>query len=378
MGYATGNQTSHWRCNVRTTVSYPNNSQANVKVDCIFQSCGWAHAINLATCRSSCDGQSQQGSSSVDNRWAGSANWNETVVFSRTFTVSRTNSNRTISSSAYIQNVSGYENGTSSATCTDTINANPDLLYQIPPQISNLKLTRVSDTQLKATWTNNGSGTSAPSANYLDVSVNGDTSWPNKLNTLATSYTWDGTAANGQYQVRVNSYNSAGQNEHVYSNFVYTTPANATISNTVAINTNNNYTVMFTLNRSSIKYPSTKIDFQYSTDGSTWKGAAGAINAVYSITSSSDTVSVSDTTIIDTQFKNALNTLNTGGTVYIRARAYNADNSIPCAYSSSKLTLSKQSQVYIWVPDNTNIANVRVNINIGTANANNVKAYINL
>lgn len=363
MGYATGNQTSHWRCNVRTTVSYPNNSQANVTVDCIFQSCGWAHAINLATCRSSCDGQSQQGSSAVNNTGAGSANWSETVVFSRTFTVARTNTNRTISSSAYIQNVSGYENGTSSATCTDTINANPDLLYQVPPQITNLKLTRVSDTQLKATWTNNGSGTSAPSANFLDISANGDTSWPNKLNALATSYTWDGTAANGQYQVRVNSYNSAGQNEHVYSNFVYTTPANISISNGTAMSNPNGYTLLFNINRSAIKYPSDKIDFQYSTDNTNWKGPNGGANTFYSLTSNSDSISISGTTI-DVQLKTALDGLKTGGSVYIRARAYNKDNSLYSAYSSSnKLILSQQSLIYIWVPDNTNIANVRVYVN---------------
>lgn len=363
MGYATGNQTSHWRCNVRTTVSYPNNSQANVKVDCIFQSCNWAHAVNLATCRSSCDGQSQQGSSRVDNRGSGVSNWSETVVFSRTFTVSRTNQNRTISSSAYIQNVSGYENGASSATCTDTINANPDLLYQIPPQVSHLKLTRISDTLLKATWTNNGSNTSAPSANFLDVNVNGDTSWPNKLNTLATAYTWNGTAANGRYQVRVNSYNKAGQNNYVYSNIVYTTPAGPkSLSNAAVVLVNGSPDLGFNIDKGNTRYPSTKVDFQYSNDNSTWRGSGGASGGVYTVNTTSAIALSAES--MDSTLKSYINNMKNGGKLYIRARVWNADNTLASGFSSGvSVTYNEQPQVYFWVPDGTNVANVRIYIN---------------
>lgn len=361
MGYANGNQTSHWRCNVRTSVSYPNNTQATVNVQCIFQSCGWAHAINLRTCRVSCNGANSEKSSKVDNRSHGSGNWSETVVHSNSWTVNR-NSGWNCGSSAYINNVSGYENGSSSASCSDWISGIPATK---PPVPTNVKLTRNSDSELTATWTHGGSGLSAEKKTFVDGEVNQSGNWTNIYNnTKTTSYRWTGRSPNSCYRVRIGAENDAGNaGDHGYSNYVYTTPAAAkSISNAVAVINSGSQELSFNIDKGNTKYPSTKVDFQYSNDNSTWRGSGGTSGAVYSV-NTTGAISLSAGSM-DNTLKTYINNMKNGGKLYIRARVWNADNSLASGWTGSLgVAFSEQSRVYIWVPDGTNVNNVRVYVN---------------
>lgn len=99
--------------------------------------------------------------------------------------------------------------------------------YTVPTAVSSLSLVRNSDSQLKATWTNN----SAVPREYtkLGVSVQTDSgSWVSLSSSLGAStnnYTWNGATANKRYRVAVRPYNPAGWGSWAYSGYVYTTPA---------------------------------------------------------------------------------------------------------------------------------------------------------
>lgn len=99
--------------------------------------------------------------------------------------------------------------------------------YTVPNAVTNLALTRASDSQLKATWTNN----SAVPREYTKLQINAQTddgSWVELSSSLAAStvnYTWNGAAVNHRYRVAVRPYNPAGWGSWAYSDYVYTTPA---------------------------------------------------------------------------------------------------------------------------------------------------------
>lgn len=362
MGYANGNQVAHWRCNVRTSVGYPNNNQATVSVQCIFQSCGWAHAINLATCRVSCNGQNSERANRVDNRGQGAGNWSETVVHSGSWTFAR-GGGWNCGSSASIRNTSGYENGTSSASCSDYINGVP---VTKPPVPTNVRLVRNSDAQAIATWSHGGSGTSLEKISYVDGETNQSGNWLNLYSgARTTSYTWNGLSTNSCYRVRIGAENDAGNaGDHGYSNYIYTTPsAPKSLSNATVILTNGSPDLSFNIDKGNTRYPSTKVDFQYSNDNSTWRGSVGTPGGVYTANTTSAVV-LSGWSSMDGTLKAYINNMKNGEKLYIRARVWNADNSLASDFSDGvSVAYSEQPQIYFWVPDGTNIANVRIYVN---------------
>lgn len=343
MGYATGNQTSHWRCNVRTSVSYPNNSTANVNVQCIFQSCGWAHAINLARCTARCNGVDSIVASSVDNREYGSANWHETVVHSHTFAVSR-GSGWTCKSEASIHNVSTYENGDSSAACSDNISATPAPPTPPPPSVtkppapSNVKLTRVDDTTLKGSWTFNGSGTSKETGVGVDIKIDDDPVKDEDCGILdgqgvVTSLTWTKAAPNHKYQMSVHPTNSAGSDPaaKVWSNIVYTTPAQplAPANIWAYISDNGIWSLQLVENHSPIKYPGGTWELQYSNDKTNWTTLKKFTDTATGYAQFSDSE-------IPSTLKTYLTALkNRTGYVYFRTRRWCEDGSLASPYSSA-------------------------------------------
>lgn len=99
--------------------------------------------------------------------------------------------------------------------------------YTVPTAVSGPTLSRVSDTQLKATWANN----SAVPREYTKLAINAQTdngSWVELSSSLGAStvnYTWNGAQANHRYRFAVRPYNPAGWGSWAYSGYVYTTPA---------------------------------------------------------------------------------------------------------------------------------------------------------
>lgn len=121
-----------------------------------------------------------------------------------------------------------YASGaTYTANAAVTLYAVWERSYTVPTAVSGLSLSRVSDSQLKATWTNN----SAVPREYTKMQINIQTdsgSWvelSSLLGATSTSYTWNGAQANHRYRVAVRPYNPAGWGSWAYSDYVYTTPA---------------------------------------------------------------------------------------------------------------------------------------------------------
>ena len=167
---------------------------------------------------------------------------------------------------------------------------------------------------------------------------------------MRTSQTFT-SAANGKYQFRVNSGNSAGNSVTLYSNYIYTLPATPTVSNAVGIIYPSAGGLHFTVDTSAAHYPSGKIDWQYSTNGgSSWSGTNTSNSPVVSIDSSSSA------------FNSFIMGLKTNSNCYIRARCYNADNTLVSGWSSpKKITVKTQPVAYVNLPSGAKIKAVYIN-----------------
>ena len=224
---------------------------------------------------------------------------------------------------------------------------------KVPPQVSNVKLTRNSDSQLTINWTNNGSGNTAPNHNYVDIKTD-DGSWVCIHNGgTKTSHVWTGASKGHKYQARVNSGNSAGHNTHVESNIVYTAPESLkkfSDGRVIVIDTNQNLSVNF--DSSNVKYTSNKIEMQYSNDNSVWRGINGTMDSVYTFNNAvGSSLSLTDKEM-DSTLKSYISALDDSGKLYLRARIYNTDNSLTSSWSDSTLVkLSKQPMVKFYLPD---------------------------
>lgn len=217
-----------------------------------------------------------------------------------------------------------------------------------PPIVTNQKAV-LSGSTVTISWTNNGSGTSNPTGNYVDVKIDND-NWKNILNTKATSTTYT-VSANHRYQFRINSYNSAGQSARQTTNTIYTEPlapsivnANATILPTVG-------NVSFTIDNSNTHYPSKKNEWQYSTDkGSSWS-----------------TVQANEGTFVNHSSSNSsLNSfimgLKNNSNARVRARTYNADNSKASTWSSAAaISTHVQPIAYVNIPAGAKIKAIYIN-----------------
>lgn len=252
---------------------------------------------------------------------------------------------RTYSVSAGGPMWSNFENG--SASSTVTIPATPPSVT-VPPVVTNQKAV-LSGSTVTISWTNNGSGTSTPTSNYVDVRVD-DEDWKNILNAKATSTTYS-VSANHKYEFRVNSYNSAGQSTHQATNTIYTAPVVPTVVNPVGVILPSAGSFNFSVNNSDTLYPSDKVEWRYSTDGgSSWSEFQTVTGTVISVSSS------------DAALNSFIMGMKNNNNCYVRARIYNYDNSIASDWSNAvKIAVHLQPICYVNIPDGAKIKAIYIN-----------------
>ena len=240
-----------------------------------------------------------------------------------------------------------------SATATVTVGAS----VSVPPAVTKVKLTRNSDTQLTGSWTNNGSGTSAATQNLTDFyketgGGGGGGTWTNQVGGtgIRTSQACT-SSANGKFQFRVSSGNSAGNSATQYSNIVYTTPATPTISSAVGLIYPSAGSLNFSVDTSAANYPSGKINWQYSTNGgSSWSATQTSNGSVVSISSAEST------------YNSFIMGLKSNSNCYVRAQCYNADNTLASDWSAAKkIEVKTQPIAYVNLPSGATLKGIYIN-----------------
>lgn len=314
-----------------------NANQNTVNVTGTFTNNGATWSNETETFWTECNGQKQYMYRTIPS--GASFSW------THSYNVGNSTSDRTYSVSAGGPSWSNFDN--SSASTTVHIPKTPPSVT-IPPVVTNQKAV-LSGSTITISWTNNGSGTSTPISNYVDVKIDNN-DWKNILNKKATSVTYS-ISPNHRYQFRVNSYNDAGQSAHQTTNIIYTEPsapsivnANATILPTVG-------NISFTIDNSSTNYPSKKNEWQYSTDkGSSWSA-----------------VQTNEGTFVNQSSSNqSLNSFIMGlkhnSNARVRVRTYNADNSRTSTWSTAAaISTYAQPIAYINIPAGAKIKAVYIN-----------------
>lgn len=235
----------------------------------------------------------------------------------------------------------------SSASTTVSVPATPPSVTT-PPVVTNQKAV-LSGSTVTISWTNNGSGTSTPTGNHVDVRVD-DSDWKNILNTKATSTTYS-VSANHKYEFRVSSSNGAGQSTYQSTNTIYTAPVTPTVVNPVGVIFPSAGSFNFSVDNSGTLYLSDKVEWQYSTNGgSSWFSTQTASGNVISVGSS------------DSSFNSFIMGLKNNNNCYVRARIYNYDNSIASGWSAAAhIKVALQPICLVNVPDGAKIKAVYIN-----------------
>lgn len=177
-----------------------------------------------------------------------------------------------------------YANGASyTANAAATLYAVWERTYTTPSAVTGLSLARTSDSQLKATWTNNSAVPREYTAIYVEMQTDGG-QWVQvaKLGASATNHTWGGASANHQYRVRVRPYNPAGYGAYATSGYVYTTPA---APSSVAVAVPSAGTVEVTVTAGALWATSHEVEVT-SDGGETWvfKGTVAGAGGTYADT----------------------------------------------------------------------------------------------
>lgn len=314
-----------------------NANQNTVNVTGTFTNNGATWSNKTETFWTECNGQKQYMYRTIPS--GASFSW------THSYNVGNSTSDRTYSVSAGGPSWSHFDN--SSASTTVYVPKTPPSVT-IPPVVTNQKAV-LSGSTITISWTNNGSGTSTPISNYVDVKIDNN-DWKNILNKKATSVTYS-VSPNHRYQFRVNSYNDAGQSAYQTTNIIYTEPsapsivnANATILPTVG-------NISFTIDNNNANYPSKKNEWQYSTDkGSSW--SAVQINEGTSVNQNSSNQSLNS----------FIMGLKHNSNARVRARTYNADNSRTSTWSTAAaISTYAQPIAYIDIPAGAKIKAVYIN-----------------
>lgn len=265
--------------------------------------------------------------------------------WTHSYSVGNSTSARTLSVSAGGPSWSNFDN--SSASTTVNVPATPPSVT-VPPIVTNQKAV-LSGSTVTITWTNNGSGTSTPTSNYVDVKIDDD-DWKNILNKKATSTTY-AVEANHRYQFRVNSYNSAGQSTYQSTNTIYTAPVTPTVVNPVGVILPSAGSFNFSINDSNTLYLSNKVEWQYSTNGgSSWSTTHTASGNVISVSSA------------DSSLNSFIMGMKNNNNCYVRARIYNYDNSIVSNWSNAvKIAVHLQPICYVNIPSGASIKAIYIN-----------------
>lgn len=261
------------------------------------------------------------------------------------FNVGNSTSARTLSFSGGGDAIGVF--GATSYSGTVSVPATPPSVTT-PPAVTNQKAV-LSGSTVTISWTNNGSGTSNPTGNYVDVRID-DGDWKNILNTKATSTTYS-VSANHKYEFRVNSYNSAGQSTYQATNTIYTAPVVPTVVNPVGVILPSAGSFNFSVNNSDTLYPSDKVEWRYSTDGgSSWSEFQTVTGTVISVSSS------------DAALNSFIMGMKNNNNCYVRARIYNYDNSIASDWSNAvKIAVHLQPICYVNIPDGAKIKAIYIN-----------------
>lgn len=312
-------------------------NQNTVNVTGTFTNNGYTYSNFNETFWTECNGSRQYMYRTIP--YGASFSW------THSYSVGNSTSARTLSVSAGGPSWSNFDN--SSASTTVNVPATPPSVT-VPPIVTNQKAV-LSGSTVTITWTNNGSGTSTPTSNYVDVKIDDD-DWKNILNKKATSTTY-AVEANHRYQFRVNSYNSAGQSTHQSTNTIYTAPVTPTVVNPVGVILPSAGSFNFSINDSNTLYPSNKVEWQYSTNGgSSWSTTHTASGNVISVSSA------------DSSLNSFIMGMKNNNNCYVRARIYNYDNSIVSNWSNAvKIAVHLQPICYVNIPSGASIKVIYIN-----------------
>lgn len=312
-------------------------NQNTVNVTGTFTNNGYTYSNVNETFWTECNGSRQYMYRTIP--YGASFSW------THSYSVGNSTSARTLSVSAGGPSWSNFDN--SSASTTVNVPATPPSVT-VPPIVTNQKAV-LSGSTVTITWTNNGSGTSTPTSNYVDVKIDDD-DWKNILNKKTTSTTY-AVKANHRYQFRVNSYNSAGQSTHQSTNTIYTAPVTPTVVNPVGVILPSAGSFNFSINDSNTLYPSNKVEWQYSTNGgSSWSTTHTASGNVISVSSA------------DSSLNSFIMGMKNNNNCYVRARIYNYDNSIVSNWSNAvKIAVHLQPICYVNIPSGASIKAIYIN-----------------
>lgn len=312
-------------------------NQNTVNVTGAFTNNGYTYSNFNETFWTECNGSRQYMHRTIP--YGASFSW------THSYSVGNSTSARTLSVSAGGPSWSNFDN--SSASTTVNVPATPPSVT-VPPIVTNQKAV-LSGSTVTITWTNNGSGTSTPTSNYVDVKIDDD-NWKNILNKKATSTTY-AVEANHRYQFRVSSYNSAGQSTYQSTNTIYTAPVTPTVVNPVGVILPSAGSFNFSINDSNVLYPSNKVEWQYSTNGgSSWSTTHTASGNVISVSSA------------DSSLNSFIMEMKNNNNCYVRARIYNYDNSIVSNWSNAvKIAVHLQPICYVNIPSGASIKAIYIN-----------------
>lgn len=312
-------------------------NQNTVNVTGTFTNNGYTYSNVNETFWTECNGSRQYMYRTIP--YGASFSW------THSYSVGNSTSARTLSVSAGGPSWSNFDN--SSASTTVNVPATPPSVT-VPPIVTNQKAV-LSGSTVTITWTNNGSGTSTPTSNYVDVKIDND-DWKNILNKKATSTTY-AVEANHRYQFMVSSYNSAGQSTYQSTNTIYTAPVTPTVVNPVGVIFPSAGSFNFSINDSNTLYPSNKVEWQYSTNGgSSWSTTHTASGNVISVSSA------------DSSLNSFIMEMKNNNNCYVRARIYNYDNSIVSNWSNAvKIAVHLQPICYVNIPSGASIKAIYIN-----------------
>ena len=212
--------------------------------------------------------------SSMDNGW-----WPKTWVRSDiTFTKGEKARTNTVFAWAHGATVDGYGPYPGSSEAKVTIDIPSSVT--VPNNITNLKVTKNSETQATVTWTNNPTTTGPYDGVYVDREEN-DGEWTNVQRTNVTSYVDKTLKTNSRYRYRAIAYNNIGtanNNNHLYTGYIYTKPSTPEAT-AIKIGTK----IVLEANVFSVRYAA-GYEWQYSADGSSWTTISSNLSTTHTAT----------------------------------------------------------------------------------------------
>lgn len=227
-----------WRCCVQADIVSQNATQAVIGVHIIYRRTDpsrWVASDAVS------GGAWVNGvSTSTNTVNFGYRSFNGDVdLHTQQVTVTKQESAQTFSCRAFLNIPYGLP-GRSEAHVNLTV---PGITYAKPNPPKNVSWTRVNDSSVKAAWQSNYDNAARKywKQIYADqcVGLNGGTqgAWGlvKALNWDALNYSYTGLKANARYQFRVAAQNPGGVSDHVYSGYIYTTPAAPVAVNAVKL-----------------------------------------------------------------------------------------------------------------------------------------------